>query len=548
MSDAYDPTEDGTESDDAPTGALQAASQLAVTPSGSGDYSGVLKQLNAATQRLKDQRSGLTMQQKISALLTGYAQPSAHTGWQSGVANAAANLQAQTLARQKADASRDDLISKYDLMAAHYGAQNQASEARTAELAAAARARATAATDKAAAGTVQVLPAMFPGAPVGAVLKKLGTDGKWTVTNVPVGTPGSEPAPASSGATLNPFPVKYGTGKELAEKYGITGLTPDTNYALNTTGPEAGKTTEVKTQDYLSQYGGATGPSLLAQLPESDRAQVDAIAQGKIAPPTAGTRSPSAQRILALAAASYPGVDFAKNYKTTLDYAPSGKSGQNIVKGGTAIDHAVKLYDSVDALGNVDAGPLSGIINGIKNNVTASNNPAVKDFRVNRDLFAKELEAAIKGTGNSSSLAEFKNWQKELNDADSPAVMKSVIQRGVGLLGERLQNQVQPYNDTIGVNRSFLSWLPAGAQASFMRVNPDYTLTDDDKKYLMQQEVAKRQATPKPASVAPALSSATGGKALPTVTMQQYQAIPQVNKASARAYLKKQGYDISGLN
>ena len=47
--------------------------------------------------------------------------------------------------------------------------------------------------------------------------------------------------------------------------------------------------------------------------------------------------------------------------------------------------------------------------------------------------------------------------------------------------------------------------------------------------------------------VKPGPSSAAGGKALPSNTIAQYKMIPETNKASARAYLKKQGYDISGL-
>lgn len=556
MSEAYDPTEDGTESDE--SGGALTSSPLGVLPGQSaGNISPDLPiaALQQATARLKAQRSGLSPQQQIAALLIGYGKPNASGTWQAGVSGAAQSLLDQQTAARKADQARQDLIAKYDLASAHYQAQNQASEARTAELAQAAKDRAAAAGQKASQGTLQVLPALYPGATPSAVLKGFDKDGTPFVRPVPIGTPGSTPVdgltpPAAGGAPTNPFPVKYGTGAELAQKYGITGLTPETNYALNTTGPDAGKTTEVKTQDYLSQYGGATGPSLLAQLPESDRAQIELIARGKVAPPTAGTRSPVAQRILALAAAAYPGVDFAKNYRTTIDYAPSGKSGQNIIKGGTAIDHAVKLYDTVDALGNVDAGPLSGVVNGVKNAVTASNNPAVKTFDTNRDLFVKEVEAAVKGTGNSSSLAEFKNWQRDVNNADLPDVIKDVIKRGVGLLGDRLQNQVEPYNQTLGTNRSFLSWLPPSAQASFIKINPDYALTDDDKNYLMEQEAARRQkatTVAAPKAAAPGPSSATGGKALPATTVQQYASVPFANKAAARAHLQSLGYDVSGL-
>ncbi len=145
MSESYDPTEDGTEGGDAP-GALSdtASSPLGVLPGQSAgvDSDSPLSALRAATAQLKAQRTGLSPMQKVSALLLGYAQPSAHTGWASGAVNAATNLQAQTLAQQKLDTTRQDLITKYDLASAHYQAQNQAANQRTAEMQAAQLAKA----------------------------------------------------------------------------------------------------------------------------------------------------------------------------------------------------------------------------------------------------------------------------------------------------------------------------------------------------------------------------------------------------------------------
>ncbi len=102
----------------------------------------IRRKLDAITADLRAQRSGLTPIQKISAFLTGYGQPHTTSGWASGAAAGAANLQAQTLAQQKLDTTRQDLIAKYDLASAHYGAQNQAANQRTAEMQAAQLAKA----------------------------------------------------------------------------------------------------------------------------------------------------------------------------------------------------------------------------------------------------------------------------------------------------------------------------------------------------------------------------------------------------------------------
>lgn len=151
MSESYDPTEDGTESEDTGGALSTTSSPLGVLPGQSaGDESdSPVAALRAATARLKAQRSGLSGTQQLAALLTGFGQPSAHAGWQSGVVNAAQALQTQQLAARKADQARQDLITKYDLASAHYQAQNEASTQRTAELAQAAKERAAASAAKA---------------------------------------------------------------------------------------------------------------------------------------------------------------------------------------------------------------------------------------------------------------------------------------------------------------------------------------------------------------------------------------------------------------
>ena len=150
MSDAsYDPTEDGTESDDSDVGggALSAnltASPLGVLPgqnAGDPTVDSPVAALQAATARLKAQRTGLTQNQQIAALLMGYAKPATNGGWQANVVNAAQNLQDQTAAKAKTDQATQDLITKYDLASAHYQAQNQAAAANTAQRAAAAAAK-----------------------------------------------------------------------------------------------------------------------------------------------------------------------------------------------------------------------------------------------------------------------------------------------------------------------------------------------------------------------------------------------------------------------
>ncbi len=123
------------------------------------------------------------------------------------------------------------------------------------------------------------------------------------------------------------------------------------------------------------------------------------------------------------------------------------------------------------------------------------------------------------------------------------------------LLG-RLEPKVSQWNDVMGEHRSVLSFVSPVARAGLMKLDPTLALTDDDKAYLASQELNKRQkgtlAAP-PAAVArvaatqPGPSSATGGKPIPASTLTQYQSVPTINKAAARAHLQSLGYDVSGL-
>lgn len=554
MSESYDPTEDGTETEDTGGALSTVNSPLGVLP---GQTAGVdddspVAALKAATARLKAQRAGLNPNQKIAALLMGFAQPSAHTGWQSGVVNAATSLQTQTLAAQKADQARQDLIAKYDLASAHYQAQNDASTQRTQELADAAKARAAAATAKASQGTLQVLPALYPGAQPSAVLKGFNPDGSPFVKPVPIGTPGSTPAPTASpdGSTapVNPFPMQHLSGAELASKYGLTGYDPNTKYSLNTTGPEAGKVTEEKPSDPLTKYGitGLTGPAVLAALPANKAAEVQAILDGRILAPTTGTRAKDGAELLALATAADPAFDasVAKGKFTARQaYAPGGKAAQNFLAIDTVMNHLDKLSTDASNLNNTDV----PVANAVKNAVAgATGASAPTQYNQTATAAANELMKVFRGTGQGST-KDIEEWRKTLDPNMSPDQQSGAITGALDLVTGRLKPLVDQWNQTMGENRSVLSFISPEARTTFMKLDPNYQLTPDDKSFLMQQEATRRQKTAAVPKVAPGPASASGGNALPATTVAQYAAIPMANKAAARAYLQKQGYDISGL-
>lgn len=77
---------------------------------------------DAALQRLRAQRSGLSGKQRLGALLVGFGQPTRHGKWQEGAANAALMLSQQTLAAREQDEKRrlklEELMTQRDIAGA----------------------------------------------------------------------------------------------------------------------------------------------------------------------------------------------------------------------------------------------------------------------------------------------------------------------------------------------------------------------------------------------------------------------------------------------
>ncbi len=347
--------------------------------------------------------------------------------------------------------------------------------------------------------------------------------------------PTSNPAPS--------FPVKEVTGAELKEKYGITGRDPDKRYQIQTTGQDAGKVTEIQT-DPLEQYNGLTGPALLEAMSPRDRAEVQALYEGRVIAPTVGGRAKEGQRLLSLATAAYPDFDASvgkQRFKIRQDYTPGGSVGKNLSSFNTVIGHLGTLQDKADKLGNF--GGLLTSLNPVKNMLaSATGHPEVKEFDTARTAVADEMVRAFRQSGGS--LTEIQDWQKKFDSAGSPEQLQAVIRAGTDLLGSRINALVDPYNKTLGVNRSPLSFMNPSSRKTFLRLNPAYEMTDDDKRYLAEEESTRRKAAPPAAKV----DTPKTGTTLPLRYLTQYQKVPPANREVAKEPLKAAGYDVSGLN
>lgn len=101
-----------------------------------------------ASERLRAQRSGLSGREQIGSLLVGFGQPTQSGRWQDAVANAANTLLQQKLKSRDRDASREDLLAKYELEGEYKAAMIDAQMARANATARAAGAKADLAARK----------------------------------------------------------------------------------------------------------------------------------------------------------------------------------------------------------------------------------------------------------------------------------------------------------------------------------------------------------------------------------------------------------------
>lgn len=362
---------------------------------------------------------------------------------------------------------------------------------------------------------------------------------------------------------VSDLPAGGVTGKpvDLEKQFGfkargidLSSFDPNTPIYVNTTTmkPEA-----LPPGDPLVKYGvsGLTGPAVLAALPAAKAAEVQAILDGRLLAPTTGTRAKDGAELLQLASAADPtfdaGVAKAK-FATRNAFAPNGKIGQNFASIDTVMNHLGKYAQGVEDINNM--GGLGTGLNPVKNLILEKTGHASPTNLENEaTAVASELTRTFRG--GPGTMKDVQDWRKNVNINGAPDQQAGTINTGLGLVVGRLEPLVSQWNSTMGENRSVLSFISPAARQTFMKLDPSYQLTDDDKAYLASQEMAKRKtgtlAAP-PAAVArvaatPGPSSTAGGKALPPSTLSQYQTVPMANKAAARAYLQSQGYDISGL-
>lgn len=185
----------------------------------------------------------------------------------------------------------------------------------------------------------------------------------------------------------------------------------------------------------LGSAGGsstAIGQEFLNSLPAGMRTQVQAIGEGRMAPPS--SRSKQSMEIMSAVTRAYPDFDQSryKTYEGMRKDMTSGKSAQTINSFNTALAHLGRLEENLP--NNTSVPLLNMAMNAGRR---ASGSQALKPFEADALAVSNEVERAYKG--GALSEGDYNHMRSLLNENDSPAAMRSSIRELRGLLQGKLE-------------------------------------------------------------------------------------------------------------
>jgi hypothetical protein len=173
------------------------------------------------------------------------------------------------------------------------------------------------------------------------------------------------------------------------------------------------------------------------------------------------------QRLFQLASQydqSFDAVNYPSRVATQKSFS-AGQDARNVTSINTTIAHLGKLYDTVGGLGNGGMTPLNLMVNGPHAAMDPNYAARVRSFKLAKTAVIDEMTRAFKGTGGS--VHDVEQFEKSIQDSDSPQALYAAIGTGLDLLDGRLQALSDRY--AMGMNR---------------QVSPDYFLTEKSKATL----------------------------------------------------------------
>lgn len=231
-----------------------------------------------------------------------------------------------------------------------------------------------------------------------------------------------------------------------------------------------GKVTPIQGQnatgnDMASNAAGALhGDDFLSTLSPEMAQQVKAFAEGRMPMPSGfALKSPYFQKMLQYITQydpSFDAVNYNSRSKTRQDFT-SGKSAQSINAINTAIGHLQNLSDSADSLDNSSIPMWNSVKNTFENQ---TGDPRIATFNTTKKAVVDEVTRVWRGTGGSEG--DIKTWSDQLNAAQSPQQLHSVIGRIGDLLESKINSLGETYNQGMGTTASPMNFVNPASQAA----------------------------------------------------------------------------------
>lgn len=267
--------------------------------------------------------------------------------------------------------------------------------------------------------------------------------------------------------------INLQTGKPITESSQGPYIKPAAPQTPNAPVSDAGDESKIPPAARLTASENPNvNPQVLQQLDPNIATQVKALSEGRMAFPSGfALKSPYWQQMVSLVSQYDPTFD-AVNYnaraKTRNDFT-SGKSAQNITSFNTAIGHLDTLDKAVDALNNTRFPYWNKIANWT---ATQSGDTkfqeAHKQFSTAKQAVVDELTRAFRGTGGN--VHDIVEWEKNLNDADSPQALHAATKSALELLHSRIESIGDQYNRGMGTTKDPIQMLSPKAQSAWQRM------------------------------------------------------------------------------
>lgn len=196
------------------------------------------------------------------------------------------------------------------------------------------------------------------------------------------------------------------------------------------------------------------GDDFLKTLKPSYGYQVKAYAEGKMPMPAGfALKSPYFQKVMRDVTQYDPTFDatnFGARNALRKSYEGGGKNYQELQAIGTVAGHLENLTRAADKLDNwQNLGPLTSTANSLTQSWRELNqDPRLNDFNIAKNAVSRELTKAYQGGHiTDSAVAE---WQRDLNAAQTPQQLKTVIGQLNELLASKRLTLEEGYRQMMG--------------------------------------------------------------------------------------------------